>query len=217
MKVIAAFAISAALVLGIVFLIKPTTPPAGSSASPLTEAEAAPTATPKKDAGPPATKPALDPLLPEPEEFPAAKPDEPSILRVSGQADANPSIVDPGKDAAGVRVREGTRWVDRPGVFRPSGSRWSFVPDGGKPVLLLENLLLEQVEALHNTRPDRRFAVTGQLTEFKRQNFLLVERISAAREAEPPPAPGEVTPGKAAPTTSPTGAASPSLRRSTGD
>ncbi len=76
------------------------------------------------------------------------------------------------------RLREGTELVDQLGTFRVTGDRVAFFtePDGGRFVVL-ENLALERI--VHNLEEQNyppKWLVTGTLTEYRGENFLLIRR-----------------------------------------
>ena len=74
--------------------------------------------------------------------------------------------------------REGMRIVDRRGYFRMAGDRVVFFSSERKNrYVTLENLNLERiVQALADQPRQRRWKVTGMLTEYKGENYLLVEK-----------------------------------------
>ena len=87
---------------------------------------------------------------------------------------------------AKLRLREGTQMVDRAGSIRVSGQRYVFhsAPDGSE-FRLLENLALERViRTQDELREDRPWTVSGVVTEFQGENFLLLTR--AVAKSSPP-------------------------------
>ena len=74
--------------------------------------------------------------------------------------------------------REGTRIVDRGGYFRMDGNRVVFVSSERKDhYVALENLNLERIVQALDDQPRRRlWKVTGTLTEYQGENYLLVEK-----------------------------------------
>ena len=86
----------------------------------------------------------------------------------------------PGKAPARARtLRERSRLLDRDGVVIRAVNRLRFVPaDGGAPMVLLENQLLERVEQLlrHANRTPG-LQISGIVTEFHGRNYLLLTRV----------------------------------------
>ena len=85
-------------------------------------------------------------------------------------------------------VREGTYVIDRAGTVHPSddqrGLEFVFAADGEQraaavdpPMLLLPNLNLMAVESVIRSTPDRRFRVTGRVTEYRGRNYLLLQKV----------------------------------------
>lgn len=75
-------------------------------------------------------------------------------------------------------MREGTRIVDHPGYFRITGDRAIFYSSQRKiRYMVLENLNLERITTAIVDQPrQRKWKVTGTLTEYKGSNYLLVEK-----------------------------------------
>lgn len=75
-------------------------------------------------------------------------------------------------------LREGTRIVDQTGYFRMTGDRVVFFStQRNTRYMALENLNLERiVNAMANQPRQRKWKVTGMLTEFHGDNYLLVEK-----------------------------------------
>ena len=85
------------------------------------------------------------------------------------------------EDKLGERLREGTRITDVPGSFQFSGDRVSFHPDGkgdkGESFRVLENLALERINReLGQARGNLQWTVSGMVTEFRGNNYLLVTK-----------------------------------------
>lgn len=85
----------------------------------------------------------------------------------------------PRATGAKQRLREGTTWTDRAGVFELTGDRARFkTSDDGTIVLGLENLSLERV--IHTLRddpmPGQTWKVSGLITEFEGRNHILITR-----------------------------------------
>lgn len=80
----------------------------------------------------------------------------------------------------GERLREGTRLVDVAGTFTSGGAdSVTFTPEKGKDSYkLLQNLALERISrALEEQRGPGKWVVSGQITEFRSINFLLVTKF----------------------------------------
>ena len=84
------------------------------------------------------------------------------------------------------RLREGTQMVDRVGTVRLSGQRYVFHdPQDGTELRLLENLALERViRTQDELREDRPWTISGVVTEYQGENFLLLTR--AVAKSSPP-------------------------------
>lgn len=78
----------------------------------------------------------------------------------------------------GHRYREGTRLADQIGHFKVSGDRVTFYSDQDKRrFTALENLALERVARTVTESSDAlQWSVSGVVTEFRGQNYLLVTR-----------------------------------------
>ena len=83
-------------------------------------------------------------------------------------------------------LREGTFLVDRVGRLSRSadGSQAEFVfeSDGtamqDPPLIILPNLKLQQMEDTVSTATkDPRFRISGQLTEYRGRNYILLEKL----------------------------------------
>jgi hypothetical protein len=94
---------------------------------------------------------------------------------VADLQDANPDELD-GADDRTLRLREGMKFVNRVGELREAGGRILFYPDGDtRSLQLLENLALERVsDDLDQTQ--RKWSVTGIITEYRGGNYLLLHR-----------------------------------------
>ena len=84
----------------------------------------------------------------------------------------------PKSAALHLMQREGTQIVDCGGHFHMAGDRVAFFPAERKNrYLTLENLNVERiVQALADQPRQRRWKVTGTLTEYQGENYLLVEK-----------------------------------------
>ena len=76
------------------------------------------------------------------------------------------------------RAREGTEIVDRAGYFRTAGDRVIFFTvDGRDRFIVLENLNLERIaQAIADDPEQLQWTVTGSITEFCSDNFLIIHR-----------------------------------------
>jgi len=99
--------------------------------------------------------------------------------------------------------REGTRLETVPGRVIEVGRRWAFVSDQEQTTFrLLENLALERIARAIRLEPgDDHWAVSGTLTEFSGQNYLLLQVVTRASSRPT---------GQAAPS-SPTGRSEPAV------
>ena len=96
------------------------------------------------------------------------------------------------------RLREGTLVSDQSGFFREDGDGATFVADSGLEFGALPNLNLERITRLLKSTDEPesiRWSVTGQVTEFSGQNFLLISR-AVYKSAATPPVPDQLTPVK---------------------
>ncbi len=88
------------------------------------------------------------------------------------------------------RIREGSRLVDQIGEFQKSGDQINFfAKEGNGAVRVLENLALERVARVLDDNPTMRvWSVTGTITEFRGENYLLVTRavLKAQPKSGPP-------------------------------
>ena len=89
------------------------------------------------------------------------------------------------------RFREGTRVSDLVGIVRQTGQRYTFFVEAeGSRFVLLENLMLERIMRSQASHPGIvQWKVSGTVTEFQGQNYLLIEhallRGGAFEEAKP--------------------------------
>lgn len=92
---------------------------------------------------------------------------------------------------------EGASVVDRAGRLGKTGDWWTFIPDpptGEPPIKLLPNLNLElMVRTAGEGEASIPFSVSGEVTVFRDENYLLVRlaKRSIVVEPEPEPAPVE--------------------------
>lgn len=89
-------------------------------------------------------------------------------------------------------VREGSYVIDRIGRVRPSrdgrGLELIFDSDGQSaasasdpPMVLVPNLNLMAVERVLESDSDRRFRITGRVTEYRGRNHLVIEKVIILR------------------------------------
>lgn len=80
---------------------------------------------------------------------------------------------------AGISVREGSVLPDLMGTFRIAGDRVQFIDhDGNRTFRCLENLMLQRVHQVIGDEPNETsWIVNGRVTEYRGENFLLVEMI----------------------------------------
>ena len=156
---------------------------------------AAPATTPATTQSNPADA-ILDRLLDTPRPTTDAGPGRPlSAERFAGGMDdaagTGPDVIAP--DTAPQRlVREGSYVVDRLGFASKSADGASvefvFAADGTSPaaaadppMVLVPNLNLMALENAAAGAPDRRFRVTGRVTEYRGRNHLLLEKVVVLR------------------------------------
>lgn len=106
---------------------------------------------------------------------------------VADRRDAAPSQLD-GAERSQLRLREGMKFVNQVGELREAGGRIAFYPDGETHSLqLLENLALERVSR-DLDQPNRKWSLTGVVTEYRGGNYLLLHRaVLKARVSTPGP------------------------------
>ena len=77
-------------------------------------------------------------------------------------------------------LREGRRLERIPGRFEPAGKRFVFVvEDSPQRFIVLENLNLERILRMRDVYPvPIRWVVSGVITEFRKENYLLVEKAT---------------------------------------
>lgn len=99
----------------------------------------------------------------------------PSPRRLAFSADG---IIEPAAVTTLLR-REGTEVTDLVGKIQRQGNRLLFVPeDGSASLTLLENQVAERVEMTtgRETAAATRWRVSGTVTEYHQQNYLLLRR-----------------------------------------
>lgn len=79
-------------------------------------------------------------------------------------------------------MREGARLESRLMIVRSSGENLTLEAEDDKQSFeALENLALERIlQAVRADSNDKRWLVTGQVTEYRGRNFILLERVSRA-------------------------------------
>jgi len=79
------------------------------------------------------------------------------------------------------RAREGTEIINRAGYFRTAGDRVIFFTEDGRDrFIVLENLNLERItQAVADDPKQLQWSVTGSITEFCGDNFLIIRRAVA--------------------------------------
>ena len=123
-----------------------------------------------------------------------AKPIQPTTNVQTGGVDATSGAgaVAPGAPVVTL-MREGTDIVNRTGRLTrgADGQHWEFTfeSDGRSmldpPVIVLPNLTLMQMEsALASAQRDLRFRVTGEITEYKGRNYILLRKRMVMSDAE---------------------------------
>ena len=135
------------------------------------------------------------------------------------EAAEQPSAREPIRDFTGkpekeveiskLRLREGTRLKDAAGRFRMSGDSLTFIDGEGREITGLCNLNLERILRMLKTVEEPEsitWSVSGTVTEFSGQNYLLISR-AVYRATAPPPAPETISqPAAAAPPAPPAAA-----------
>ena len=88
-------------------------------------------------------------------------------------------------------MREGSKLVDQVGDFQKSGEQINFyIKEPGAVLRVLENLALERVARVLDDNPSMRsWSVTGVITEFRGENYLLVTRATLKAQQKPNPNP----------------------------
>jgi hypothetical protein len=76
-------------------------------------------------------------------------------------------------------LREGTSVPEMVGIFRIVGDRAQFVErESNRTFRCLENLMLQRVHQVIGDEPNETaWTVSGQVTEFKGENFLLIDML----------------------------------------
>lgn len=87
-------------------------------------------------------------------------------------------LAPPGAASAAKRLREGSKITDQAGEFQRTGDHLQFVlKDGSGSLRILENLTLERVMRMLEDNPSLKYwSVSGTVTEFRGENYLLLTR-----------------------------------------
>jgi hypothetical protein len=94
-------------------------------------------------------------------------------------------------DLSKIRLREGTQLRDVTGRFRQRGDSLLFIDDKNREINGLPNLNMERVLRMLKTVEEPEsiaWSVSGTITEFSGENYLLISR-AVYKSAAPPPAP----------------------------
>ena len=96
-----------------------------------------------------------------------------------GESASRDELIDPN---AAKKRREGSHISQLSGSFRLAGRRWTFVAESEDlAFVVLENLSLERAaKAIDEDPEDRHWKVSGKLTEYLDENYLLLDRIERA-------------------------------------
>ncbi|MCC6508314.1 MAG: hypothetical protein IT423_04355 [Pirellulaceae bacterium] len=102
--------------------------------------------------------------------------------RTDAPAPVASALREPGK-----LVREGARMESRLMLVRSAGDNLTLETEDDKQSLeALENLALERIlQAVRADSQDKRWLVTGQVTEYRGRNYILLERVSRAPRTTP--------------------------------
>ncbi len=88
-----------------------------------------------------------------------------------------PANNEPNRTEASKPIREGARMELREARARIVGETLIFTVEGHDPIEGLENLALQRVyQAILDDPTQDRWMVTGQITEFRDRNYLLLDR-----------------------------------------
>lgn len=85
-------------------------------------------------------------------------------------------------DRKKLLLREGTQLDDVKGRFTQSGDRTLFIEEGtNRTTKCLENLWLQRIVSSQKSDRKITWQVTGKVTEFEGENFLIIELASKNR------------------------------------
>jgi hypothetical protein len=86
------------------------------------------------------------------------------------------------EDRKKMLLREGTQLEDVQGRFTQSGERTMFIEEGtNRSTKCLENLWLQRIVSSQKSDRKVTWQVTGKVTEFESENFLIIEVASKNR------------------------------------
>ena len=86
---------------------------------------------------------------------------------------------------AHLLLPEGTAIIEKPGRLVRQGNGWDFQPDDGKSISVLPNAALEDMLAMQKgAGRDMPFVVSGEVTVFAHQNFLLIKTVTRGSTPE---------------------------------
>ncbi|MFW6170449.1 MAG: hypothetical protein ACODAD_08165 [Planctomycetota bacterium] len=106
----------------------------------------------------------------------SAQQDQPRVQRRRA-ASIDAALNDPDNKQETALLREGTRLSDEAGTFDMAGNRLSFEIAGRDVSLqVLENLALERIWKTFDNAGGREWSVSGVVTEYRDQNYLLIQR-----------------------------------------
>ncbi|MGC3970691.1 MAG: hypothetical protein QM775_26140 [Pirellulales bacterium] len=145
-----------------------TVPPPNSSSPPLSF--------PNPAAMPSSTTPDKQPEPKQPNvDYDEIREEEQRSVRFTGR---NGAVLDGPRK--GVRQREGTKLVERRGRFEVHGDRVVFLAqDPDAHFVVLENLALERVvRSIEESGPQLLWSISGQLTEYRSTNYLIISRAT---------------------------------------
>jgi hypothetical protein len=112
---------------------------------------------------------------------PTPRRDTPAAPKTLGDEPADETAEAGGAEPQ-LRIREGTELLNEPGYFRMTGDRIAFFTkakdkEEEKRLIGLENLNLERVaQTIAQNPDDLEWRVTGLVTEFRGENYLLIRR-----------------------------------------
>ena len=105
-----------------------------------------------------------------------------SNLAAGDGASRTETTADAGAREPGKLIREGARIESKLMVVRSTGEQLILETEEDKQSFeALENLALERIlQAVRADAGDKRWLVTGQATEYRGRNYILLERVSRA-------------------------------------
>ncbi len=117
---------------------------------------------------------------------PSAKaPKEGETPQAGSSGTVQAGTLDPARQEADRPLREGSEIVDQLGSFKLAGERALFITaDGARRWCSLENLNLERIVRVVADAPEQlEWTVTGTITEYRGNNYLLIHRASLRNRA----------------------------------